>query len=224
MKDTIMTTIAILGAGRVGSALAAGFAGAGHDVLVGVRSTEQDRANMVSPALSIVTMAEAVARAEIVVNAMPGDVSLEALIPHRGALAGKILIDVANATARRADGMPAGLLYPQSSLGEQLQLALPNTRVVKTLNTMLFSVMTKPASMSTAPTAFLSGDDEGAKARVGSLLQDLGWNPSWLEDLGGIASAQGTEAFILLVPHVLKARGFVPFSIALARRTGNRHS
>lgn len=171
---------------------------------------------MASPASTFVTLAEAVARAEIVVNALPGEVSLEALIPHRDALAGKILIDVANATARRADGMPAGLLYPQSSLGEQLQLALPQTHVVKTLNTMLFSVMTRPASLSKAPTAFLSGNDEGAKARVGSLLQDLGWDPTWLEDLGGIASAQGPEALILMVPHVLKAKGLVPFSIALA--------
>lgn len=65
--------------------------------------------------------------------------------------------------------------------------------------------------------AFLSGNDEAAKAEVRSLLQDLGWNPSWIEDLGGIASAQGTEAFILLVPHVLKAMGLVPFAMTLAQ-------
>ena len=50
-----------------------------------------------------------------------------------------------------------------SALAEQLQHSLPGTRVVKTLNTMLFSVMTAPATLTQPPTAFLSGDDTDAK-------------------------------------------------------------
>jgi hypothetical protein len=211
-----MTTIAILGAGRVGSTLATGFASAGHDIVVGLRDANQQSPSWAVPAIGFDTLGAAASRADIVVNAMPGDVAVETLVALAPQLAGKILVDVANATTRRANGMPGGLLYPESSLGEQLQLALPQTRVVKTLNTMLFSVMTNPAGLSKAPAVFLSGDDEGAKAKVKSLLQDLGWQEDWVEDLGGIASAQGTEAFILLVPHVFKAKGFVPFAMTIA--------
>ncbi len=94
---------------------------------------------------------------------------------------------------------------------------MPETRVVKTLNPILFSVMPDPASFGTPPTVFLSGDDADAKARVRGLLHDLGWHDDWIEDLGGIASAQGTEALVLLVPYVLQARGFATFALTLAR-------
>jgi 8-hydroxy-5-deazaflavin:NADPH oxidoreductase len=85
----------------------------------------------------------------------------------------KILIDIANATERGANGMPGNLCYPNSSLAEHLQQALPNTHVVKTLNTMLFTVMVDPHSLSTPPTVFLSGDNDDAKANVIKLLGDL---------------------------------------------------
>lgn len=211
-----MTTIAILGAGRVGSTLASGFASAGHDIVVGLRDANRQSPSWAVSAIDFDTLDAAASRADIVVNAMPGDVAVETLVALAPQLAGKILIDVANATTRRANGMPGGLLYAESSLGEQLQLALPQTRVVKTLNTMLFSVMTNPGSLPKAPAVFLSGDDESSKSKVKSLLQDLGWQQDWIEDLGGIASAQGTEAFVLLVPHVFKAKGFVPFAMTLA--------
>ncbi|WP_280365088.1 NADPH-dependent F420 reductase [Nocardia wallacei] len=102
----------------------------------------------------------------------------------------KILIDIANATVDGPDGLPAGLLYPGSSLAEQLQAALPDTHVVKTLNTMLYTVMTAPSILTRAPTVFLSGDDAQAKQVVAGLLTDLGWHQEWITDLGGIETAR----------------------------------
>ncbi|BFV58524.1 hypothetical protein KCMC57_up36280 [Kitasatospora sp. CMC57] len=117
----------------------------------------------------------------------------------------------------RAVGLPGDLWYPGSSLAEQLQAALPDTRVVKTLNTMLFMVMTAPETLATPPTAYLSGDDQAAKKSVTALLGDLGWQPAWIEGLGGIATARAAEAVILLVPHILRRRGFKPFAVSLVR-------
>lgn len=196
-----MTTIGILGSGRVGGALAAKFTAAGHDVIVGPDHARTAR------------------EASVVVNATPGDTTLARLAVLKSELDGKILVDVANATGRGADGLPGQLCYPDSSLAEQLQQALPGTQVVKTLNTMLFTVMTDPRSLGTAPTAFLSGNDEEAKKSVGALLVDLGWLPEWIEDLGGIETARGTEALVLLVPHLLRRHGFQPFALTIARST-----
>ncbi len=81
------------------------------------------------------------AGAGLVINAMPGDVALDALTSPGNALAGKILLDVSNATTRQPDGMPGDLLHADGSLAERLQAALPRTLVVKALNTMVFSVM-----------------------------------------------------------------------------------
>ncbi|MEV7982373.1 NAD(P)-binding domain-containing protein [Streptomyces sp. NPDC086519] len=198
-----MTTIAVLGNGRVGGNLATALTRAGHEVTVADRAPG--------------TAADAARTAQIVVNATPGAGSLERLAALREELHGKILVDVSNATTDGPDGLPADLVYPGSSLAEQLQEALPETRVVKTLNTMLFPVMTAPATLTQTPTVFLSGDDPQAKQTVRELLINLGWQPEWITDLGGIQTARATEAAMLFVPHVIRSSGFAPFAISIAR-------
>ncbi|MGW6872279.1 NADPH-dependent F420 reductase [Streptomyces xanthophaeus] len=198
-----MTTIAVLGKGRVGGNLATALARAGHEVTVADRSPG--------------AAADAARAARVVINATPGAGSLERLAALREELRGKILVDVSNATLDGPDGLPADLVHPGSSLAEQLQAALPETHVVKTLNTMLFPVMTAPATLTQAPTAFLSGEDPQAKQTVRELLIDLGWRREWVTDLGGIRTARATEAAILFVPHVIRSNGFTPFAISIAR-------
>lgn len=218
-KDIIMTTtsnaisIAVLGSGRVGGTLARGFAAAGHPVTLGVRdpSAHGDGPVLVTDAVT------AIRTADLVVNATPGGSSLERLSSLRPELAGRILLDVSNATVRTADGLPGGLRYPDGSLGERLQEALPETRVVKSLNTMLFSVMADPGALDVPPTVFVSGDDPDAKAVVREALQGLGWRDGWIVDLGPIATAAGPEAMALMVPSLLGAIGFAPFALSVAR-------
>ncbi|MEU4385471.1 hypothetical protein [Promicromonospora sp. NPDC023805] len=134
----------------------------------------------------------------------------------REELAGKILVDVSNGVERGENGMPGTLTYPGSSLGEKLQEALPDTKVVKTLNTMLFTVMANPGSLSTPATVFVSGDHADAKATVTGLLHDLGWRHGSILDLGGIRTARGPEAMVLFVPDLIAARGLAPFAITVA--------
>ncbi|MFE3761595.1 NADPH-dependent F420 reductase [Streptomyces sp. NPDC059104] len=198
-----MTTIAVLGNGRVGGNLAAALTRAGHEVTVADRTPG--------------AAADAARRARIVINATPGAGSLERLAALREELHDKILVDVSNATVDGPDGLPADLLHPGSSLAEQLQETLPATHVVKTLNTMLFPVMTAPATLAQPPTAFLSGEDPLAKQTVRELLTDLGWHNEWITDLGGIQTARATEAAILFVPHVIRSSGFTPFAISITR-------
>ncbi|MFJ4367932.1 NADPH-dependent F420 reductase [Streptomyces chartreusis] len=196
-----MTKISILGNGRVGGGLAAALNRAGHDVTVADRSPG--------------AAADAARSASVIINATPGEGSLERLVALREELRGKVLVDVSNATVDGPDGLPVDLLHHGSSLAEQLQHALPDTHVVKTLNTMLYSVMTAPATLSQPATVFLSGEDRSAKEIVRGLLVDLGWREEWITDLGGVETARATEAAVLFVPHVIRARGFAPFAISV---------
>ncbi|MCC2275805.1 NAD(P)-binding domain-containing protein [Streptomyces sp. ET3-23] len=215
-----MTSIGILGAGRVGTNLADKLAATGHHVTLGLRNPEKETATPAEgtgPRISFADQRTTARTADIVINATPGDSALDRLTDLRAELAGKILVDVSNATRDADDGLPGELCYPGSSLAEQLQAALPDTRVVKTLNTMLFMVMTAPETLATPPTVYVSGNDAHAKKTVTGLLGDLGWQPAWIEDLGDITTARATEALILVVPHILRRHGFEPFAVSLAR-------
>jgi predicted dinucleotide-binding enzyme len=214
------TTIGILGTGRVGLNLARRLALAGHVVVVGRRDPAAplpDQARDLTVNVRFTDQRSAAAAGDVVINATPGDTALERLGALADELAGKILVDIANATHHGPDGLPGDLVYQDGSLGERLQRALPATRVVKTLNTMLYVVMTAPESLTTPPTVYLSGDDQDAKDTVTRLLGDLGWKPDWIEDIGDITTARATEAVILMVTQVLRHKGFQPIAFSLSR-------
>ncbi len=209
-----MKQIAILGSGRVGSALAKALTRAGHHVTFGSRDPEAAKAKWQGPDVQFTTIEQALQMAQVVFNATPGAGSLELLIPLQAVLAGKILVDVANATTRNPDGSPGPLMYPQDSLAERLQQALPQTFVVKSLNTLLSPVMEDPTILKGAATVFLSGDNKEAKREVHALLVSTRWPEAAILDLGGIQSARGTEALMAIVPFLVKSQGFKPFALS----------
>lgn len=78
------------------------------------------------------------------------------------------------------------------SLGEQIQRAFPETRVVKTLNTVNCNVMVNPALVAGAHDMFLCGNDPEAKAAVTRILKEwFGWES--VLDLGDISAARALE-------------------------------
>ncbi|GGZ16896.1 oxidoreductase [Streptomyces inusitatus] len=211
-----MTNIGFIGTGNVARAVAAKAAAVGHDVVLGSRAPG-DREGL---GLPVVSVGDAIAHGDIVVNATPGTESLALLAPFASALQGKILLDIA--VGLTAD---LGLAHPNSSVAEELQEALPGTPVVKTLCTMDAAVMVEPDRLTGPSTVFLSGDDAGAKARVGRLLGDFGWPEDSRTDLGGIATARGQEHLALLFIGVAGALGSHVFNFRLVpdapgRRTG----
>ncbi len=113
-------------------------------------------------------------------------------------LAGKTLVDVAN-PLDFSQGMPPTLfVFGSDSLGEQIQRAFPEARVVKTLNTVNCEVMVDPARVADEHDVFVSGNDSAAKAEVAELLRSFGWPEERIVDLGDISAARGREAYALL--------------------------
>jgi 8-hydroxy-5-deazaflavin:NADPH oxidoreductase len=194
-----MSSIAVVGSGRVGGVLAQGLHRAGHQVTMARRDPG---AGPVVDGVEVLDLAAAIARAEVVVNATPGDTTVERFAPHAAALGGRVLIDVSNAA--------------RPGTAAALQRALPEARVVKTLNTMLFMVMAAPQVLSTPATVFLSGDEPAAKDLARDLLHDLGWATDQVLDLGGIETAETVEATYRLAMAVVGAKGVVPFGLTAA--------
>jgi 8-hydroxy-5-deazaflavin:NADPH oxidoreductase len=197
--------IGILGTGKVAQTLARRWLAAGHEITYGSRDP-MGKGDLGAP---VASLGAAVENSDVAVNATPGSVSLE-IVERVGApaFAGKILVDVANQASPSFDQ----LVYPNSSIAEKLQTALPEAKVVKTMNTAAITVMTEPGSLPPS-TVFLSGDDADAKATVTSLLGDFGWRSESIVDLGGIASARGPEHFILLFGALARSLGTPAFNI-----------
>jgi predicted dinucleotide-binding enzyme len=199
-KETPMK-IAILGTGGVAHALGAGWKKSGHDVIFGARDD-----SATDPDFEITGLQDALAAGDVIVNAITGAVALAAITAlDASAMAGKTLLDATNARTGTGD-----LVYPNSSLAEHLQAALPAVHVVKSLNTAAIEVLADPSLVGPA-TVFVSGDDEAAKTEVKGLLHDLGWKDEGIMDLGGIRTARGPEHYAGLffeIVAVLKSRFF----------------
>jgi 8-hydroxy-5-deazaflavin:NADPH oxidoreductase len=194
--------IGVLGTGMVGTTIATKLASVGHEVRMGSRSRDNPKAKewveKAGRGASQGTFADAAAFGEIVFNCTAGAGSLEALQAAGAAnLRGKILVDVAN-PLDFSRGMPPSLFAGNTdSLGERLQAAFPDAKVVKALNTVNASVMVDPGRVRGDSDVFVCGNDGGAKAEVTRILtKEFGWKS--VIDLGDITAARGTESYLLL--------------------------
>ena len=226
--------ITVLGTGMVGRGLAARLSDLGHHVAIGTRDVEQtlartDPGNMGNPpfsvwhtshtAIDLLPFAQSGARAEVVINATHGAVSLAAL-EATGAenLAGKVLIDVAIPLDFSEGRPPTLTVATTDSLAEQIQRAYPDARVVKTLNTMFIAVMTDPGRVPGTHNVFVAGDDAAAKETTRTLLREFGWPDAAIVDLGGIQAARGTEMYSRLYFELVSTLGTYDFNIAIVQK------
>jgi predicted dinucleotide-binding enzyme len=193
--------IGVLGTGVVGNAIGTKCIQLGHHVKMGSRSASNEKAaawvetNGVHASQG--TFADAAAFGEIVFNCTHGVDSIAALnLAGAHNLKNKILIDIANALDF-SKGMPPSLAVCNTdSLGEQIQRAFPDVKVVKTLNTMNCNLMVNPKLVANGNhDIFISGNDAGAKAKVLEILRDwFGWKS--VIDLGDITTARATEMLL----------------------------
>lgn len=192
--------VGILGTGMVGSTIGTKLVKLGHDVTMGSRTKDNPKgADWVKANGSKATQgtfADAAAFGEILFNCTHGMASLE-VMKQAGTqnLKGKILVDVANALDF-SKGMPPSLsVCNTDSLGEQIQRAFPDVKVVKALNTVNCSLMVNPSLVKGDHDLFICGNDAPAKAKVVDILKNwFGWKS--VIDLGDITAARATEMLL----------------------------
>ncbi|MCA9388912.1 NAD(P)-binding domain-containing protein [Candidatus Berkelbacteria bacterium] len=222
--------IAILGTGMVGKAHASRLTELGHQVVMGTQNVEAKKVEQTpdnsgqtfndwhqqNPDVELITLMEAAQIGELIINALSGQVSVEALKKLEAQIGEKILIDIAN-PLDFSQGMPPTLTVCNTdSLGEQIQAALPKAKVVKTCNTTNADVQVKPQELAEGDHhIFMSGNDEEAKNKVTDLLQSYGWQN--IIDLGDITTARGTEMFLPLWIRLFGKYGHSKFNIKVVK-------
>src|SRR5947208_1024899 len=172
--------VGVLGTGSVGKTIGTKLVELGHEVTMGSRSaTNEQAAEWAASAGAGAghgTFADAAASGELVFNCTSGMVSLEALgAAGEENVSGKVLVDVSNPLDFSKGRPPTLSVCNDDSVGEQIQRAFPEAKVVKALNTINAGVMVAPASIPGEHDVFVCGNDDGAKAQVSELLESFGW-------------------------------------------------
>ena len=196
--------IGVLGTGTVGWTLAQALVDRGHEVRMGARAAGNEKAvawaEQAGPLASEGSFADAAAFGELAINATAGAHSLEVARDAAGAeqLAGKLLIDVSN-PLDFSKGMPPTLtVCNDDSLGEQLQRAFPEARVVKALNTVTAAVMVEPEPRARHAHDLRLRRRRRRQAPGERLLEEFGWPAASILDLGDISAARGMEMYLPL--------------------------
>lgn len=213
---------AVLGTGTVGQSIASKLAARGHEVRMGARDARNEKAAAwakgAGAKASHGTFADAAAFAEVVWNCTKGDGSLEALRAAGAAnLRGKLLVDVSNPLDFSKGFPPSNFLPSTDSLGEQIQKAFPEAKVVKALNTLTAELMVNPGKLGGGDhDVFLCGNDADAKKRATAILaEDFGWKR--VTDLGDVTAARGTESYVLFWVRLFGSFGHPNFNVKIVR-------
>lgn len=186
-----MSSISIIGSGNMASAIATRAVKGGN--VVEVISRDAAKGDAMVRALGDGATAGkpgAVPAGGIVILAVPYASAVPVVTRYGNALAGKVIVDIANPFNATADGLttPDG-----TSAAQEVAKAAPaSAHVVKAFNTIFGHVLAQGRSMD----ALIAGDDAAAKASVSAFIESLGLRPL---DAGGLEMARWLEGAGLLL-------------------------
>jgi predicted dinucleotide-binding enzyme len=173
-----MTTIGLIGAGRIGSQIARLAVASGYNVVISNSRGPETLSGLVAelgPNARAATVLEAAQSGDIVVVTIPlKNIRAVPVAP----LAGKIVIDTNNYYPER-DGHIPELDHESTTTSELLQAHLPTAKVVKAFNHIYAAALTtdgQPAGTKNRRALVIAGDDSGAKATVTRLLDQFGFD------------------------------------------------
>lgn len=190
-------SVAILGAGHVGTVLARLSVAAGHDVRLATTRDARELAliaDFLVPGVKATSIKHATDGADLVIAAVPLH---RYTTLDREALAGHVVVDLLNYWPG-TDGTIEDFEVPRTS-SEVIADFLAASTTVKTLNHIGYHEMEsdhRPAGSPDRRAVALAGDDADARALVARFLDEIGFDPVDAGPLpAGAAMQPGTRIF-----------------------------
>lgn len=187
------------GTGPAGRGLAVRLAAAGDEVVLGSRDAERaagvarglvdawpDHTLAISGASN-----EDCAASDLVVMATPWDGAVATVKPLAGALAGKVVVSMANALIKEGREFLA-LMPPRGSVAATLQAVLPKSLVSASFHHLPASEMEKLSAPMAADVLVCSDHPEASEATVALVDRIVGLRGI---DAGSLSQAAAIEAF-----------------------------
>jgi 8-hydroxy-5-deazaflavin:NADPH oxidoreductase len=189
-------TVAIVGTGNIGSGLAANFAAGGQDFLLAGRDQEAARklASTLDGHVEVVSVDEAVERADVLVLAVWFDVFQQLIAQYGDRLAGKVIVDPSNAVAPDGNGGFRKIIGEEESSGQILAGLLPaEARLVKAFGSLSAGTLSAAARREPERAVlFYAADDDAAGGVVANLIRVGGYEPV---RVGGLDQSIRIEVF-----------------------------
>lgn len=186
--------ITILGAGDIGGTLGRKWAKAGHSIAYGVQNPSSGRAQALRQDLGeqvfIGSPAEALAKGDIVLLAVPGSVVKEIVTTHAHLLDNKIIIDATNQltkgqTATTKQWQGHGLLNSLSVIQERA----PHAQFYRAFNSYAWEAFANPFYQGVQADLFYCGPEGSEQAMVEQLIAEIGLRPVRLGGLDQVEVA-----------------------------------
>lgn len=193
-------TIAIIGAsGDMGSAFAKALVNSNYRLLL--MSRDRSKVEKLSAYLKAKTPTAEVAviecekeacwEADIILLAVPYRAEVGVAEKIREVITQKVVIDVSNPLDGTYDHL---MTTPNTSAAEELQKALPNSKVVKAFNTIFATDLTQAIKEGKQVETFIAGDDQEALHTVSEMATAMGFKPVIC---GSLSASRNVEQMIL---------------------------
>ena len=167
-----MSTVSILGAGNMGSAIAKIVETSGNTVEL-FDSSDTDKA----------------VTGEIIVLAVPYPAVREVIAQRGEQLAGKVVVDITNPL--NFETFDSLVVSADSSATAEIAAALPTSKVLKAFNTTFAATLASGTVGDQPTTVLIAGDDAEAKAQLSGIVTAGGLTAL---DAGGLKRARELEA------------------------------
>ncbi|UFS58531.1 NADPH-dependent F420 reductase [Subtercola endophyticus] len=194
-----MTNITIIGAGNMGSAIAALSLAGGHAVQILTRDAAA--AAVVDGAVAG-TIGDAIT-GEIVILALPYGAVGDVLSTYAGQLDGKTVVDLTNPLD--FETFDALVVPVGGSAAAEIAALVPASHVLKAFNTNFASTLSTKSVGGERTTVLIAGDDANSKALLAGIVSDAG--------------LKSVDAGSLKRAHELEALGFLQLTLAAGGAT-----
>jgi 8-hydroxy-5-deazaflavin:NADPH oxidoreductase len=187
---------AVIGTGKIGTAVASHLAQAGEPVVLAARTPSQadQLAGQLGASASAASVADAIKQADAVILAVWFDPMKDLIAAHSAALAGKVVIDPSNPIAADGSGGFARTLPDGVSSGSVIAGLLPaSAHFVKAFGTVSAEHLAEAANRTPdRAVLFYATDDDAAASTAQRLIAAAGFDPV---KAGGLNHAIRIEVF-----------------------------
>jgi predicted dinucleotide-binding enzyme len=171
--------IGVIGSGHIGSTIGGLWIKAGYPVFFSSRHPEELKTltDSLGPLAKAGTVGDALDFGDVILIAVPYKAIPELAKDYGPKFAGKIVVDPANAVAKR-DGEELLNETKEKGIGNTTESYLKGSHVVRAFNSMGYTNFAKEAHRAGDPMAIpIAGDDSHAVQVTSQLVRDAGFEP-----------------------------------------------